>query len=416
MFRGGLAGLLLFNTVVSADAPAKIKATGSSLNLTSVLALTEQHHPMLARIDAERRRLEPSVILASTAPPLKLEVESENIGDDSADRLESTLSLSGVLDWSRQQRADVVMSKNDAVSLHLEQHRRDVLAGAATRFVALAGAEADLEQARREWDVVRQTQRATQTRQRAGAASPADIKRAALLEVQARLRVDTAKQALDSARMSLQLAMGDVPLPTKNVEANLMTLPPLPDADALQRLAEESPAVRLADARLRIARSQQALALRRARPDIEWRVGVRDDRDQDDQSLVAGLSVPLFSARRSRPHQEIADAEVELAGHDQELAQLELQSLLLEAWQSLNALRRQSIALDSELIPRARGVADALREGHARGRYGLLDLSTAERELNALIGQRLAANIQYHQSWIELERLLGRPLVRENQS
>ena len=186
--RDGLCApiLLLFLLVGVAQANAENRAP----DLAFVLDQTQRHHPMLARIEAERRRFDPAVALAGQASPLRLSLETENIGDRVSDRLETTLSLAGVLAWSGQPqaRADLANTRNQATRLRLAQLRRDVLAEAASRFIRLAGAQAELQQAQRELSLARQTRDATRQRQRAGAASPADLKRASLRTSQAELR------------------------------------------------------------------------------------------------------------------------------------------------------------------------------------------------------------------------------------
>lgn len=410
--RSWLAGLLL----IGCAAPASFAQ--APLDLATVLDQTLRHHPVLARIDAERRRIEPAVALAHQSPPLRVGLETENFGSDGRNRLESTLSLSGVLEWGGQPkaRAGLALSENEALLLQLAQQRRNVLAEAAMRFIALAGAQETLAHSRRAQELVQQTHAVTLRRQQAGAASQADVERTELALAQAEMAVVNAEQALQTARLALRLAVGAPQIPVPSVVARLDVLPELPKATALLALAQTSPAVQLANARESIALNRLELARRQARPDFEWSLGIRDERERDDQSLVLGFTLPLGQASRSRPRRERARAGVDIAEQDREIAQLELQALLLDSWQALATWKREAETLDTRLIPQGESIVEALRNGYSRGRYSLLELSSAETDLNTLRGQRLAARIRYHQSWIALERLLGRPLIPENRS
>lgn len=410
--RSRLASLLLgamASTTVTAQAP---------LDLAAVLDQTLRQHPVLARIDAERRLFDPTVALARQSPPLELGVEVENIGDDGSDQLETTLSLAGVLEWGGQRdaRALVATAGNRATELALQQQRRDVLAAAASRFIALVGSQQALALAQEAEAVFRMTHEATRKRQRAGAASQADVQRAGLSLEKARMAVANAEQAVKSARLALQISMGAASPITAAVSAPLNRLPALPQAEELAALAQSAPAVNYAHARLSIARSQLELARRQSRLSPGWSIGVRDSRERKDQSLVAGISIPLGQARRNRPNHERAVADLNIAEHERDIARLDLQGLLIDSWQALSAWKREAETLDTQLVPQAEAIVRALRSGYAQGRYSLLELNSAQQQLNILREQRLSAQIQYHQGWIELERLLGRPLIPENHS
>ena len=411
-YRYGLCGLLLACTAVQAEAPPV------PLSLPVVLDQTLRHHPQLSRIGVRRRQLQSELSLAQRPPPLDVALQMENVGEQTDQFLETTLSLGGVLQWGHraEARLDVARQRNAAVELEMRQHTGDILAAAASRFIDLAAAEAERAQARRERELADQISDATSKRKTAGAASPADLARAELAVARARLKQQSAEARVESARHALAIAMA-APEPLRGpVIASLGDLSPLPTADELMQLAEAAPATQLVNARLRIARSQWRLAQHRATPDLDWRVGLRDQRDRDTQSLVAELSLPLAHKRRTQAERDHAAAAIELAGHDRELARLELQALLLQAWQSLSELRRHAVVLDQTLIPRGETVVRELQAGYRRGRYGLLDLMSAQRELHELLALRLDARVRYHQGRIELERLLGRSLQPETRS
>ncbi len=407
--RSGLTSLFLMFCV----APSALAQPPA--NLATVLDLTLRHHPVLARIDAERRLLDPALVLASQTPPLNVGLESENFGDDGTGRLETTLSLAGVLEWSGQPsaRGAVALSENEAKQLELAQQRREVLAEAAKRFIDLAGAQQALVQARDAEALAKQTLNATQRRSQAGAASKADEQRAGLILGRAQMTLAQAELTVQTARQTLLLATGAPQWPLMTVEATLDRLPTLPDSESLLALASESPAVRLADARLSIARNQLELARRQSRPDLNWTLGVRHDAERDDQSLLLGFSLPLGQSRRSQPLRDSAQAGVDRADEQTRIASLELQALLLDTWQALAKWKHEAKTLNAQLIPQGEAMVASLRTGYAQGRYSLLELTSAETELNALRGQLLSARIRYHQSWIALERLLGRPLIAQ---
>ncbi len=407
--KGRLSGLIL----LAASATAGFAQ--APLTLTGALDQTLRQHPVMARIDAELRRFAPAVASARQAPALRLGLDVENLGGDETRKPETTLSLAGVLQWGGQAdaRAGLVADENEALRRELMQQRLDLLGATATRFIALAGAQEALVLATEARTLAADMHAATQRRQQSGAASMADVHRAELTLARAEMKLDSVEQAQASARQALHLAMGRPAAPVTKVIARLDRLPALPSTQALFTQAEASPATKLADARANIARSQLDLARRQARPDIGWRIGVRDDRELEDQSVVLGFSLALGQGRRSQPLQEQARAGLDVAESARQIVQLELQGLLLDAWQALSDGQRQIETLSTRLVPQAEAVVEALRQGYARGRYSLLELSSAQSELNALREQQLRARVNYHQNWVALERLLGRPLLPE---
>ena len=190
-------------------------------------------------------------------------------------------------------------------------------------------------------------------------------------------------------------------------------LPAPPARSRLLESARHAPLVRLATADRDLALARVRLAASQARGDLQWSVGVRDDRGSGDQALVLGLGLPLGSARRSAPAQASAQAQAEATHWAQQTARLSAQALVTTAWAELDALHQAFEQIRDALEPQSEAVLRATAEGYRQGRYSLLELTTAQQERLAWQQRRIAVATEYHQTRIELERLLGRSLDQE---
>ncbi|WP_348675853.1 TolC family protein [uncultured Abyssibacter sp.] len=188
--RGCACLALLLLAVPAMAQPSRIPAT-----LPAVLDWTAAHHPALQRMTHELQARSALVDAAGFGPPLTLDAEVENPAGTGefagGDRLETTLSLGGVLEWGGRPmlRRVEALSRTDVLRIELDQQRRDVLADAALRFIDLARAQADLDLLEQALKAAEQTADASRERQQAGAASAADTQRATLELSAARLRI-----------------------------------------------------------------------------------------------------------------------------------------------------------------------------------------------------------------------------------
>ncbi|MBB86906.1 TolC family protein [Abyssibacter sp.] len=414
LLKGGAVLALSLVAAQAAAEPQRIPAT-----LPGVLQWTLQHHPELRRMDAVRQAQSGYADTAEFGPPLTLQTEVENVAGNGefagADRLETTISLAGVLEWGGKPmlRRTEALSRAEVERVELDQQRRDLLADAATRFVELARAEADARLLRDAVVVAEQTAEASDQRQRAGAASAADAQRASLALAAARLRASQAQTRRRGAAQALAIVVGT---PNRGVTTTRMDWTRLPAPPARSRLLESArhaPLVRLATADRDLALARVRLAASQARGDLQWSVGVRDDRGSGDQALVLGLGLPLGSARRSAPAQASAQAQAEATHWAQQTARLSAQALVTTAWAELDALHQAFEQIRDALEPQSEAVLRATAEGYRQGRYSLLELTTAQQERLAWQQRRIAVATEYHQTRIELERLLGRSLDQE---
>ena len=67
--------------------------------------------------------------------------------------------------------------------------------------------------------------------------------------------------------------------------------------------------------------------------------------------------------------------------------------------------------LRTRVVPAARSVFEAVREGYQLGRFGLMDVLDAQRTLSEANGRALEALSRFHQAMTTVERLVGQPIA-----
>ena len=95
----------------------------------------------------------------------------------------------------------------------------------------------------------------------------------------------------------------------------------------------------------------------------------------------------------------------------QRAARVDAHTALAVNYETLAAAHQEVTTLDRSILPDAREALDTAQDAYSRGRFRLTDVLDTQRTLFELRGRRVAALATYHQALIELERLIGEPLV-----
>ena len=195
------------------------------------------------------------------------------------------------------------------------------------------------------------------------------------------------------------------------IAGDRLSLPDVPDFDAIAALLERTPELRrFADeGRIREARLQLARTARAA--DVEWQIGVRRLQETSDWALVGSVSLPLGSAARAEP--EIRSAEAELAALDleRESSELGLYATLAQAHARLVASVSDAREIDDELLPRLRRAEAAAEKAYRAGALSYLEWAQLQSETTVTQRQQLADAIDAQRALIEIQRLTGATFV-----
>ncbi len=419
----------LFVTSLTFFAHADVSAAAISKNATNSITVNKltldqaiinvlERSPMLKAADYESKAAAARIRTAQQSPRFQGSIELENFAGSGlhsgSDLLETTLSLSKVLELGDKAKFRGELSYNKAMLLRNEQDSRrlDLLAETTKRFIEVITDQQRLVNAKDSIDIAIRTKQVVDKRVKAGKSPDAELRRAKIALARSELKLEHAKHKLDSTRVQLVTLWGEMPREVSQISfttavANLFDIEQAPPFESLVTLLERNPdLVRFATEK-RLAQSRSLLAKSAGQSDIEISGGVRHFNLTDDTALVLSLNIPFGSSSRARSN--IKEAEM-MALRDPNVYQqrrLALYSTLFELHQEIKHAIDAVTALRETIIPQAEYALQDYEKGYAAGRYSFLELTEAQQLLLDLKLEIVIAASDYHRYRIEIDRLTG---------
>lgn len=346
----------------------------------------------------------------------ELGVELENFAGSGEthgfDVLETTLSLSQVIEIGdkRDLRVGVAESDRDLVVVEQRARELDVLAEVARRFITVVVAQERQRFSQQATALAQQTLDAITQRVDAALSPVAEQSRARIALTRALIEEQQAGSELRAARYSLAAIWGDTEPMFGTAVADLFRFEVQQPFQAFFDKLERTPEflaltseARLRDAELRLAQAQ-------ARPNIAVGLGIRRFEATDDVALVAGFTRPL--AIRDENQGAILEARARRAqtNAERQAALVRVRGSVFMLYQEITATRARAETLRSQAVPQAETALSQTRAGYDVGRFSFLELATAQQELLALQEAAIDAAADHHMLRAELERLTSEPL------
>lgn len=405
-----------FGTTLQAETP-EVAAPVAEITLAQAIELALRRNPELIASGYGISAAQARILQAAVRPNPELGLELENFAGSGRARgteaLETTLSLSQVVELGgkRQLRVSVAESDLDVASIEQRARQLDVLAEVTRHFIDVVAAQERLRFAGQSSRLAQKTLEAIATRVDAARSPEAERSRARIAVTRAQLEQAQARSELQSARYTLAALWGDAQPTFSAVQANLFAFPSVENFESLLARLERNPDFvrfasegRLRDAELRLAQAQ-------ARPNMTFSLGVRRFEETGDAALVGGFSMalPVFDRNRGA----IREAQVRRAQSDAErnAAFVRARAALFGLYQEVSAARVRSDTLRSEAIPQAQIAFEQSQYGYDRGRFSFLELVTAQQELFELEEAAIDAAADHHRLLAEIERLTSEPLT-----
>ncbi|MDX2224081.1 MAG: TolC family protein [Rhodospirillaceae bacterium] len=426
--RGWAASIFMATLVITNGAhaqgpdtssdPIATHGTGVPLRLEDALARAiaanptlQGHSFVLAEADARRDQ-------AALRPAYELGLEVENVFGTGQVRTfgdtEATLRLGTVLELGgkRDRRMASADRERELVAIAKEAERLDILAEAARRFILVLAEQERVKLAAQNRDLAARTVDVVRERVAQGRASPVESANAALALVQAELSMRDRETALREAWAALAASWGDPPEAARGEAVGAFAdLPPAAPFAELAAAVERNPDIARFASERRVNESKLRLAEANRTPDVTAGLGLRRLQATKDQALVFSVSVPLGSASRSAPYEREALSRLEQGRFEEAAARAELVATLYGLYQRLDTARHSYARIQDAALPEATRAEQLTDDGFRSGRFSLLELTVARQALLAVREQAVATAATYHQLYLDIERLTGRPLA-----
>ena len=394
--------------------PGDVERPAGVVSLEHAVAAALARNPSVLAADALARAQEGGVRQAGVLPNPTLEGETEDLAGTgrfgSVSQPQTTVRLSQLvlLGGDREARLRAAIAERSLAAWDAAARRLDVGASTVQAFVDVQAAQEGLAIAENGVRLAETVVFAVTERVGAGFASPVEETKARVASAEARLQVETARQALAAACRRLAALWGGGSATVTGVTGAMRTPAAPPGLDILEPRLETNPD--LARWTTEIERSQALVDVARARavPDVTLSAGYRRFHDTGNDAIVVGASVPLPLFDRNRGGIDDATSRLEAARREAQAVRTRLQAALAEAYRALASASVEATLLDRDILPGAETAYDAAQEGYRGGRFGMLDVLDSQRTLFGARQRRVQALAAFHRAAAEIDRLTGR--------
>jgi len=384
---------------------------GEALSLTQAVTRALAHNPAVRAGDRTVVAAERQADLAGLAPPWVVGADVENVGGTGSvagvQAAETTVRLGRVLERGGKRDArravgaiDIERSRNA-----LDQTRLELATETTRRFVEVLADQARATVAAQDLALAHELTATVHRWVQAGRSPESDLSLMQIAEERADIEVEHAAHELASARVSLAALWNTVEPDFDTVAGDLFELPVVPPYETLVARLPENPALRALVLDTRAAQARERVAAASVKPDVTVHVGVRRLSTFNDTALIAGISLPLGSAKRSALSVAQSAAETEAADARAQAQQMDVRQRLFSTYQELVHARTAFEAHRDRMIPKAEAALALTRQGFEAGRFSFVALSQAQRTLLELRSAQIDAAVRYHTLLADIERM-----------
>lgn len=386
------------------------------LNLRKALALALAKNPALRVAAAEIKRQSGLAVEVGVAQNPEISVQLEDFGGSGpyagTRGREATIQLSQLIElggarWSRLQAGRHLQ---DAAAWRYEAQRLDILATTMSRFVAALAAQAAVDAAKEAAEAASAATQLVADSIEAGRSAPVELARARTHQAGYDLRLTSLRTRLAAAQGRLAEMWAGEP-PVHQVIGNLEDVTAPPAYEGLAEALQQNPLRAAGLAEIASGQARVSSAKRERIPWIRLSGGYRDYTG-DESAFVAGITAPLPIFDLNQGGVAVAEAESWQARNRLRAIENSQETELRAAYGELQAAYAQAVAYKSQILPDTQQAAQAIEEGYRLGKFGQLDLLTAQQAVFEARTNYAEALEEYHQAAAAIQRLTGEPLFR----
>lgn len=193
-----------------------------------------------------------------------------------------------------------------------------------------------------------------------GQADAPDVLEAEVEAQQADLAVTMAEQNQQRVWKELAAVVGDPRLPLMRLEGNLEGTPAVNADDLVEKIVNESPAVKIAELGVKKAQASLARAKREPIPDLQLRAGMQQNRELLETTgrptglqgfAEVGVQIPIFN--RNQGNIATSKSDLERAQREVERVKLALRERAASVVQNYSYSQTAAAQYKNQMIPRA---------------------------------------------------------------
>lgn len=345
-------------------------------------------------------------------PNPELSFDAENIlGNGSAQGVkgaEMTLGVAQTVELGGKRGARIAVANRqvDAATLEYAAAGLDLVRDTTVAWAEAVAATEELRLAQEQTDLAAEVLQSVTRRVDAAAENAIQKSRAEVALASAKVALSKAERNRLASLKALSGLWGDA-APAESIEAGGFFEVEAPTGNAT---LDNNPDLRLLEAGVGVARANLEVERANAVPDVTFQAGVRDSRDADEQSFLAGVSIPFPAFNRNQGAIRKAGHEVTRAEQEKHATVNTLELDLVKAKNALETATAEINSFDRDILPSAEKAFAQARKGYQAGKFPYLEVLDAQRTLFDVRAQRIAALKEYHAAKADLDRLTGKHL------
>ncbi len=381
------------------------------LNLNRAIILGLKNNPELKALNLEISAFQAKGMQAGLYPNPEIGVDLENIfgtndytafnGSENTIYLSQNVILGGKLSKAKK----VQLLNSNLAKWDVEINRLKLIKEIRKTFVEISSLQLQNQLNHKLLAISREFIENLQKRIHAGKASQAEEARASLISTALEIKIQETEMKLASEVAKLNTLLGIPSIEYSSIENNCYLNYDIPAYDSLKKLIIRSPHLAKYNSAINKLKAQEELEKSKVIPDLSLTFGFRKLNETSSSAFVLGASVPIpiFNNNKGNIQYTQIKQQQTAFSYRKELLRLEakLQFLLnnIEAFQqSINKLLNAS-------IPQAKEALKIISEGNMVGRFNVLDVLDAQKNLFYLESQFVDVVKQYNKNVIELENL-----------
>lgn len=410
LLLSGLTGSNLIGETAQGAEPLS-----GTYSLDDIVALAVEHSPAMAGAEGFVKQSHGQQIAAGAYPNPSVSGTTGrgSIRDPSTNTriTERTVTIEQPLEWTgkRQARQDAANAGAAGASAALVEARLGLIADVRVAFYQLLFAQRDAEMTAQNVAMVEEVLRTVKARVAAGEATSFDTMKANVEMQKAQKDVARAQNTLVVARMRLntltagslgkQFAIqGGFQPARQGLDPDRLAVKALEQHPTLQRLGK------LAEQAGHTVQYERASRI----PNINVQGSYH--REAGDESMTAGLSVPLPLWYRRQGEIETALGTQYRADADRRRAQQELEQAITQHAQEVRTAQDQLQVFETGLLKQAEQTLTIARTSFRQGAASLLDVLDAQRVYRQTLLEYAQVRADLSIALVRLERAVGAPL------
>lgn len=322
--------------------------------------------------------------------PLEVEIELEDFaGNDEFkrfDNAETVISISSVLELGKKRNLRTAVIDARQSKLATQQQLEIIMLSAEVRkrFVRVLAIQESIKLFKRELDSSKKTWKTLESRTKAGATSQIEMLRA-------EANVYEAQQNLDSALVDFSIAKSHLSLlwseqtetesTFNQVVGDLFQLGKPFKLSTLDSRLKNSVAFKTFSQQTQISSAELSEQKSFSSPDLKWRIGYKQFHETNENALMLGLSVPLFSGSRAQGKTRASQAKLFQSQIKEKENTLDLTYRVKASIAKHQLALNHAARLQKIILPLLDEALNRAQQAFDSGRYSFLEWQSVQQDV-----------------------------------